>query len=530
MAVYERDLQDLRTQMEQERSAKEVAERKIDRLKLVQNTDTAPAPSTHPEHISTAQMSSTEPLGDAAHLAERHLQEIESLKQEKYNLLVSLDSFKVHVGSHGSWSYYLTAYQANTSLPDDRVRESSLFRSAEGEIEVLRVENQLLKNRLDKVLVEYEELQSERRKFVEQLESEELSRRKVLENEIRKLSDDLTRVRANRDNLQHSLELRSSKDEAEIVQNEEIRMIANTRKDRITALESTIQRLKLKSAASMSESFLLEFFNENPEGNPLKHLKEKLEEAENANKELSASLAAFDQLNHDAREKHQLLKRERELMDEVQELKRSLSAFDAEGNLNGLRTRIRELEVKVDYYQKSETRLIGEIEAIGKAWADLEQQSLKKVLNLTEKEDQILRLLAENTVNSNLTIALKRQSEKQLEQIRKMEEREKVLHQQLQTLEKDLSAKTITADLHRRKVSELNQRISEMSEKVEKYTLRLSEMDKVIKEKVKQIVDEADAKRRLAEQLDSARRKIDSLSRADSSMDSAAQKEIESYK
>ncbi|KAI9352532.1 hypothetical protein DFJ73DRAFT_349021 [Zopfochytrium polystomum] len=148
-------------------------------------------------------------------VAERRLKEIEALKNERIELLQALDAMRIQVA---------------TTLQDDKIRESSLFKNVEAELEYHRTENQLLKNRLDKVFVEFEEMQADRRKFVEQLEAEEVGRRKVLEAEIKKLSDDLTRVRGNRDSLQHTLDLRSSKDEAEIVQNEQIRMIANTRK------------------------------------------------------------------------------------------------------------------------------------------------------------------------------------------------------------------------------------------------------------------------------------------------------------
>jgi E3 ubiquitin-protein ligase BRE1 len=59
---------------------------------------------------------------------------------------------------------------------------------------------------------------------------EERRRREVMEAELRRLESDLTRVRGNRDHLQQQLELRCSKDNAELSQHQEMRRIANTRK------------------------------------------------------------------------------------------------------------------------------------------------------------------------------------------------------------------------------------------------------------------------------------------------------------
>ncbi|KAJ1567812.1 hypothetical protein HK096_008575, partial [Nowakowskiella sp. JEL0078] len=91
----------------------------------------------------------------------------------------------------------------------------------------------------------------------------------------------------------------------------------------------------------------------------------------------------------------------------------------------------------------SNSQLSKEVEKIGKAWGDLEQQNSRKVLNLAEKEEQIVRLIAERTkfdqkcamltkeVNtiSNSILARKKLSEKQQEQIRKQEELIKTLTQ-----------------------------------------------------------------------------------------------------
>jgi seryl-tRNA synthetase len=96
--------------------------------------------------------------------------------------------------------------------------------------------------------------------------------------------------------------------------------------------------------------------------------------------------------------------------------------------------------------------LMTELDTLGKAWSNLEEQSSKNMAKLLEKEEQITKISVEvkfwltkkakleqkisllskqsNSFN-NLMIAQKKQSEKQLEQIRRLEELERHLNLQL---------------------------------------------------------------------------------------------------
>lgn len=119
---------------------------------------------------------------------------------------------------------------ANGTLTEEKIRESHLYRNLKEEYKHHVTENEILKGRLEKLTEELENLRSERRQYSEGVEAEEANRRKTLETEIRKLESDLTRIRGNRDHLQQSLELRCVKDEVELEQMQEIRVLANTRK------------------------------------------------------------------------------------------------------------------------------------------------------------------------------------------------------------------------------------------------------------------------------------------------------------
>ena len=147
-------------------------------------------------------------------------------------------------------------------------------------------------------------------------------------------------------------------------------------------------------------------------------------------------------------EKAVLIAKKLELVKVENELKRYKKAFGELSDpiepgkaLQQVQLEYEKLKLECERYQKTEATLMSEIETIGKAWATLEEQTARKVEELYEKEDKFGKLVAEkvkleqkcasltkqNTANGNTAIAFRKQSDKQLEQIRKLEELEKNL-------------------------------------------------------------------------------------------------------
>ncbi|KAI8921616.1 hypothetical protein BC831DRAFT_76260 [Entophlyctis helioformis] len=261
-------------------------------------------------------------------------------------------------------------------------------------------QHDLTRGELERVLLENQSLHGDRRSFIEQVRIAEAKERKSLEAELRKLEVDLQRLRSARDALQKSLEERMSRDEVEMRHVQEMRQLAQTRKDRMMTLEADLQRLKMCVAANMGETSLIEFFDEAPDTSPYKVLRERLSQAEtriNQFEELMTSLQSEDPTAQLAAQIDQQASVERQLRKEIDDFVRLLGSSnpDLVARLEDQDRQIAELRAKVDYSQKTETRLLNEIETIGKAWAELEEQTSKKVFNLADKEEHIMRLLAE---------------------------------------------------------------------------------------------------------------------------------------
>jgi len=113
---------------------------------------------------------------------------------------------------------------------EEQVIESPIYKSLQIQCGYLKSEADSCKAQLEKITHDYELLKSERQSFMDQLEQEEHSRRKSLMSDIRKLEQEVTKLQSEKEAFQQALELRNSKDQTEIYQNHEIRIIANTRK------------------------------------------------------------------------------------------------------------------------------------------------------------------------------------------------------------------------------------------------------------------------------------------------------------
>lgn len=72
-------------------------------------------------------------------------------------------------------------------------------------------------------------------------------------------------MRGQRDSIQHEMSLLTAKSTIKFDQIQEVRTIANSRWDRIKALESANTRLISQIAAGMGDMELLRFFDENSE-------------------------------------------------------------------------------------------------------------------------------------------------------------------------------------------------------------------------------------------------------------------------
>ncbi|KAK6091210.1 E3 ubiquitin-protein ligase bre1, variant 3 [Batrachochytrium dendrobatidis] len=477
----------------------------------------------------TSAMISEEKYVEAMRLAELRLNEIQLLKKDRILLQNDLNTLRIELEDARS----------------SQLRIADMDRQIRYEIS----QQEALRTELERILMENQTLNSDRRVFTEQVRTIEAKERKILESEYRKLELDLHRIRTGRDALQKTLDERIVKDDLEIKQHQELKVIADTRSNRIITLEAEVQRLKMRLAADSGERGLLEFFDENPQENPYLVLKDqitKLKAQREHFEKLAKSLQSNDALAELSARLSSVEEDRQALAEKLERYNTMYESIDLESKtlLEDQTKKLHDLSTKCEYYQKTESRLLTEIETIGKAWADLEGQNSKRVTNLAEKEDHIMRLLAEkakyeqkfallskqSTTYNNMGIALRRQSDKQLEQIRKQEEIEKNMSMQLQVLEKEAAAKAPLLEKEKRKVADLMQQVSQYKERFDRASQRCDQLVTVVKQKTELVEHELDAKRRLQEQMDLLKKKLETVTNTQPQGDASLLKQLEEYK
>ncbi|KAI8802874.1 hypothetical protein BJ742DRAFT_529300 [Cladochytrium replicatum] len=512
---------------------------------------------------------------DLVALAAARLVEIEELRNDRIRQQGEIDQLRMSLAN----------------IPDERIKDSPFYKNLHADWNYFYGENEILKAKNEKLLKELEALNAERRKLTETIEGEEGNRRRTMETEMRKLEADLTRLRNARDNLQQTLDLRCGKDEMELARDKEIRVIANARKDRIRCLEMECGRLKTGIAAMLGDVELLRLLDEDTsekesEGYDLdgerltsfQAMYSRFKKSQEKIQELEMTISAYREASEDMRDRQDLINATTLLESQLERAKENIRKLEKlygletkndeaddgladpsdELDIDELRDRVKKLgaivrarvdeitrlKVEISQHEKTRSRLISEVENISKSWEELQNQNSKKVLDLSEKDDQILRLVAEKTkydqkcailtkektTINNLMIAQKRLSDKQLEQIRKLEDREKTLNQQLQATEKELALRNTAFELQKRSVADQLHQITGLKDQLDKSGFKFVEVNNLLRDRTRALEAEIDQRRRLGEQMEALKRKIETLGNKEAAGDAQLQRQLEEYK
>ena len=166
--------------------------------------------------------------------------QIKKLQQERNSLSTLVDSFRLK--------------STETS------ETSSSSQSQALKIESLKKSNANLQERLAIIQENHQKFESERSKFKSIIAQELVSVRESHKKTMDKLESDISRVRSERDKAIASLSLQTATNALTTHQQQELRFLANSRRDRIKTLESEISRLKINLAQQMGERGLIEYF------------------------------------------------------------------------------------------------------------------------------------------------------------------------------------------------------------------------------------------------------------------------------
>ncbi|KAF9898108.1 E3 ubiquitin-protein ligase bre1, partial [Lobosporangium transversale] len=455
------------------------------------------------------------------HQALSRLTELEEMRAQRSQLQEELDKTRAQF----------------MHLSDEKIQDSQYVKSVLVQIQSARYDADHYRSEVQRLRTELDDMHASRRRFVDTLEAEEKNRRATLEADVKKLENDIIRVRDSRDRFQQMYESRCNKDEYEMQQNQEIRKIANTRKDRITALSSEILRLQTMLTSASDDPMSFAFYLKDPQDKEaLQDLRAKISEAENQLATLGMELESSREAMQQSRDLESVNASEAQLKEHVEGLTAKLANLDrlvgseADDEVKALVATveakdevIKRLELKIKAHKAVQAPLLSELHTVANAWDQLEKATSRKAIDLAQKDDLIFKLLSDKTrqeskcsnlvrakeQSANMTAVMKRQSTMQQDQIRRLEEREKSLNQQMVSLEKEQTVLTSEAITHKIKLQEYTQLNSAFKEKFTKQEERLTGLQALLKGRMDAYENESTARKHLLEEAESMKRKIE---------------------
>ncbi|XP_071545278.1 E3 ubiquitin-protein ligase Bre1 [Panulirus ornatus] len=292
----------------------------------------------------------------------------------------------------------------------------------------------------------------------------------------------------------------------------------------------------------------------------IRNLKSEHKKAVNDYRELKLLLDMYKGVGKEQRDKVQLMAAEKKARQEVEELKaqvkklqeskreerKKLADEEAIRKIKQLEESVHQLQRQVAVQKQEEETLLNEMEVTGQAFEDMQEQNIRLIQQLREKDDANFKLMSERIKSNQIhqlaneernvlheqTNTLTTQVEAQNQVVRKLEEKERLLQNNLTTVEKELSLRQQALEMHKRKAIESAQSAADLKLHLEKYHAQMKEAQQVVAEKTMALEQEAFKYRRVQEEIASLRRKVERAKKFEmvDRADEVLMEEIRDYK
>jgi len=186
------------------------------------------------------------------------------------------------------------------------------------------------------------------------------------------------------------------------------------------------------------------------------------------------------------------------------------------------------------------------MEVTGQAFEDMQEQNLRLIQQLREKDDANFKLMSERIKSNQIhkllkeekemlteqVISLQAQVEAQNQVVRKLEDKERLLQNNLSTIEKELSLRQQAMEMHKRKAIESTQSAADLKLHLEKYLAQVKEAQSTVAEKTSAWQHEFFKTQRLHEEVQLYKRKYERAKKFElaTTADEVLQEEIRELK
>lgn len=292
----------------------------------------------------------------------------------------------------------------------------------------------------------------------------------------------------------------------------------------------------------------------------VRELKAELKKSQDREKELKLLLDMYKSAPKETRDKCQLLAIEKRAKQEIEDLrgqvrrlqeaerkeKRKLADDEAIKKIKRLEDTTSELSKALIAQKQEEEALLNEMEVTGQAFEDMQEQNIRLLQQLREKDDANFKLMSERIKSNQIHKLLREEKEILAEQVgtvhhqveaqnvvvRKLEEKERILQNNLETVEKELGLRQQSLEVHKRKAIESAQTAADLKLHLDKYHAQLKESQVAVGDKTIALQQQSFKYKRIQEEVASLRRKVERAKKIEmaSSADEVLLEEIREYK
>ncbi|XP_058872821.1 E3 ubiquitin-protein ligase BRE1A isoform X2 [Acipenser ruthenus] len=292
----------------------------------------------------------------------------------------------------------------------------------------------------------------------------------------------------------------------------------------------------------------------------LKQLRTELKKAQESQKEMKLLLDMYKSAPKEQRDKVQLMAAERKAKAEVEELRqrvreleekerkesKKLADEDALRKIKLAEEQIEHLQKKLTATKQEEEALLSEMDVTGQAFEDMQEQNIRLMQQLREKDDANFKLMSERIKSNQIykllreekdelgdqVLTLKTQVDAQLLVVQKLEEKEGVLQSNLSTIEKELGLRTQAQELNKRKAVEAAQLAEDLKVQLEHTQNKLREIQSSMSDNRSAREGESFNLKRAQEDLSRLRRRLEKQKKVEvyTDADEILQEEINQYK
>ncbi|EGG10527.1 uncharacterized protein MELLADRAFT_115459 [Melampsora larici-populina 98AG31] len=408
------------------------------------------------------------------------------------------------------------------NLPDDVVHESPAYKRLKTEMSHATIELERTRTLLETAQKEADEFRERQNDFGAAISTEMTSRIEDLEKKLSSRDADVTRIRATREEARSELHELKSRDAEKMKQVAQIRTLANSRQDRISALASEVRRLKMRLAADVGDKDSVDYLATNEEIELAKSLQARLKKAEEVIENLKSQLEKFTQDLSGIEDPMKLIQSEAEARAEVSLMQKRLDEVESlDSSLEAQKI----LKVQLAAQESAATMLYTEVDRLSNAWAALDEQNRDKVFKLAEHDEKVLKAVHEkakadnryfSAMRANETLktqsaVLEKMAEKQTTTISKLNDELRAISSRLTSAEKEITIHQKVLSSHKTKISELSIENEDLSNRAALHDTKMNDVMNLLRERTAQVEEEAASRRKAEENLIGLERELSKM-------------------